>query len=62
MDLKQFAEALGLKFEIIPLMEGNECSVTGPTDKVIAFRDESNTYGVGFYDIDEKTSCYIFID
>ena len=62
MDLKQFAKDLGLELEIIPLMEGNECSVTGATEKVIAFRDETNTYGINFYEIDEKTSCYIFID
>ena len=60
-DYKDLAESLGLKFETICLKEGRECSVEGRTDKVIAFRDESGTYGTGWYDLSPITSCYVFL-
>lgn len=58
--LKEFAETLGLTFESAALEELNECFVEGPTDKVIAFRNETGTYGTGWYDISDGVSCYCF--
>lgn len=59
--LKEFAEVLGLTFGSASLEEIDEYFVEGPTEEVIAFRDETGTYGTGWYDIDEATSCYVFV-
>lgn len=62
MDYKQFAEALGLKMEVSHLQGLDECSVEGPTEKVLAFRDETSTYGTGWYDLGNGTSIYYFVE
>ena len=61
MDYKEFAESLGLKMEAASLQELDECSVEGPTEKVLAFRDGTTTYGTGWYDLGDGISVYCFI-
>ena len=60
--LQTFAEALGLKMEVTHLQELDEYSVEGPTEKVLAFRDETSTYGTGWYDYGDGTSVYCFVE
>lgn len=62
MDYKKFAEKLGLKLEVTALQELNELSVEGPTEKVLAFRDGTSTYGTGWYDLGDGTSVYCFVE
>lgn len=62
MDYKEFADTLGLKLEVTHLQELDECSVEGPTEKVLRFRDETSTYGTGWYDLDDNTSVYCFVE
>lgn len=62
MDYKKFAEALGLKMEISRLKELDECSVEGPTEKVLMFQNETYTYGTGWYDLGNGTSVYCFVE
>ena len=62
MDYKEFAEPLGLKMEVTHLQELDEISVEGPTEQVLAFRDETCAYGTGWYDLGNGTSVYCFVD
>lgn len=62
MDYKKFAEALGLKLEVSHLQELDEFSVEGPTEKVLAFRNEVPVYGTGWYDTDDGISVYCFVE
>lgn len=62
MDYKEFAEALGLTFGRAALEEIDECFVEGPTEKVITFRNETSTYGTGWYEISDGMSCYCFVE
>ena len=62
MDYKEFAESLGLKMEVTHLQELDEVSVEGPTEKVLAFRDEAPVYGTGWYDLGNGTSAYCFVE
>ena len=62
MDYKEFADALGLKLEVTHLQELDECFVEGPTEQVLFFRDETSTYGTGWYDLGDGISVYCFVE